>query len=92
MTFRRQRVESRILSPHECEVALLLHNGAAAPVAGLRCAVLQQRCLRVESAGVCLGFHHEVVRNASIVIKTGLARVPDFCTNGHSDTLSHETH
>ena len=35
----------RILSPRECEVALFLHNGAAAPVASLRCAVLRQRCL-----------------------------------------------
>ena len=33
----------RILSPRECEVALFLHNGVGAPVASLRCAVLQKR-------------------------------------------------
>jgi len=38
--------------------------------------VLRQRCLRVESARVCLGSHHEVVRNASVVVETGLAAVP----------------
>ena len=65
-TFRRQRVESRIFSPHECEVALLLHNGAAVPVASL--------ALRGFSAESAMGFHHEVVRNASIVIETGLVK------------------
>ena len=28
ITLRRQRVETRILSPRKCEVAPLLHNGA----------------------------------------------------------------
>ena len=50
ITFRRQRVESRIL-----------HNGAEVLVAGLCCAVLRQRCLRVESASICLESHHQVV-------------------------------
>ena len=66
-TFRRRRVESRIFSPHECEVALLLHNGAAMPVAGL--------ALRGFLSRVCYGILHEVVRNASIVIETGLVRI-----------------
>ena len=66
-TFRRQRVESRTFSPHECEVALLLHNGTVMPVPGL--------ALRGFSAKSATGFHHEVVRNASIVIETGLVRI-----------------
>ena len=38
----------------------------------------QVECLRVESVRVCLclGFHHEVVRNANVVVETGLAAVP----------------
>ena len=30
-----------------------------------------------QSRKVCLGYHHKIVRNASIVVETGLARIPD---------------
>ena len=66
-TFRRQCVESRKFSPHECEVALLLHNVATVPVAGL--------ALRGFLSRVCYGIHHEVVKKASIVIETGLVKI-----------------
>ena len=38
----------------------------------------QVECLRVESVRVCLclGSHHEVVRNANIVVEIGLAAIP----------------
>ena len=38
----------------------------------------QVECLRVESVRVCLclGSHHEVVRNANVVVETDLAAVP----------------
>ena len=61
--------------PREREVAPLFYNGAAVSVAGLRCAVLPGTLCRVEFARGCLGSHHEVVRNTSIVIETGLAEV-----------------
>ena len=51
----------------EQNTILLLHNGAAVPVPGL--------ALRGFSAESAMGFHHEVVRNASIVIETGLVRI-----------------
>ena len=76
ITFRRQHVESRILSPRECEVALFLHNGAAVPVAGL-CARFSATLPQSRNCKSLLGSHHEVVRDASVVIETGLARIPD---------------
>ena len=38
----------------------------------------QVECIRVESVRVCLclGSHHEVVRNANIVVEKGLAAIP----------------
>ena len=55
-------------------------------------AVLQQRCLRIESARVCLGFHHEVVRKSKHCHRDRIGPDPRLCSNGHFDALSHGTH
>ena len=48
-------------------------------------AVLQQRSLRVESARVCLGFYHEVVRKSKHCHRDRTGPDPRLCSNGHFD-------
>ena len=89
------------LSKTACKIPILFHTNVRlhssftmrpqCPSQVWRCAVLQQRCLRMETVKVCRGISPRSRKKCKHCHRDKPGQDPRLCTNGHSDTLSHET-